>query len=50
MYEKVTARLYGYKRRKIRGQIYPTVLPGTRRDHVDGIIYLDVSKSDFKTL
>ena len=50
MYEKVTARLYGYKRRKIRGEIYPTVLPGTSRDHVDGIIYLDVSKSDVKNL
>ena len=49
-YEKVTARLYGYKRRKIRGEIYPTVLPGTSRDHVDGIIYLDVSKNDVKTL
>ena len=50
VYEKVTARLYGYKRRKIQGEIYPTVLPGTSRDHVDGIIYLNVSKSDLKTL
>lgn len=49
-YEKVSARLYGYKRRKIRGEIYPTVLPGTNRDHVDGIIYLDVSESDMKNL
>jgi gamma-glutamylcyclotransferase (GGCT)/AIG2-like uncharacterized protein YtfP len=50
MYEKVTARLYGYKRRRIRGEIYPAVLPGTNRDHVDGSIYLDVSQSDVKTL
>ncbi|MCG6945214.1 MAG: gamma-glutamylcyclotransferase [Deltaproteobacteria bacterium] len=50
MHEKVGARLYGYKRRKIRGEIYPTVLPGTSRDYVDGIIYLNVSKSDVKTL
>jgi len=49
-YEKVGARLYGYKRRKIRGEIYPTVLPGTSGDYVDGIIYLNVSKSDVKTL
>lgn len=49
-YAKVTARLYGYKRRKIRGEVYPAVLPGTNRDHVDGIIYLDVSKSDLKNV
>jgi gamma-glutamylcyclotransferase (GGCT)/AIG2-like uncharacterized protein YtfP len=49
-YEKVGARLYGYKRRKIRGEIYPTVLPGASGDYVDGIIYLNVSKSDVKTL
>lgn len=49
-YAKVTARLYGYKRRKIRGEVYPAVLPGTNRDHVDGIIYLDVSKGDLKNL
>ena len=49
-YEKVAARLYGYKRRKILGEIYPTLLRGTSRDNVDGIIYLNVSKSDVKIL
>jgi gamma-glutamylcyclotransferase (GGCT)/AIG2-like uncharacterized protein YtfP len=50
IYEKVGARLYGYQRRKIRDEIYPTVLPGTSGDYVDGIIYLNVSKSDLKIL
>ena len=35
IYEKVGARLYGYQRRKIRGEIYPTVLPGKSGDYVD---------------
>jgi gamma-glutamylcyclotransferase (GGCT)/AIG2-like uncharacterized protein YtfP len=50
MYEKAGARLYGYKRRKIRGEIYPTVLPATSGDYVDGVVYLNVSKRDLKTL
>jgi gamma-glutamylcyclotransferase (GGCT)/AIG2-like uncharacterized protein YtfP len=49
-YEKKDARLYGYKRRKIRGAIYPAVLPGTDLDYVDGIVYLNVSESDVKAL
>ena len=49
-YEKMDARLYGYKRRRIRGAVYPAVLPGSDLDYVDGIVYLNVSSSDVKTL
>ena len=49
-YEKTDARLYRYKRRKIRGMIYPAVLPGKETDYVDGILYLRVSNTDIKTL
>lgn len=49
-YEKIDARLYRYKRRKIRGTVYPAVLPGKAVDYVDGILYLRVSKRDIKTL
>ena len=49
-YEKKNARLYGYKRRKIKGAIYPAVLPGTDLDCVDGIVYLNVSEGDVETL
>ncbi len=47
---KSGATLYGYKRRKIRGAIYPALLPGTEADSVDGIIYLNVSRSDTERL
>jgi len=49
-YEKVGARLYGYKRRKIRGAIYPAVLPGRSEDYVDGVLYLNVSEADVNAL
>jgi len=47
---KTGARLYGYKRRRIRGAMYPALLPGTDDDYVDGIIYLNVGKSDIEIL
>ena len=50
VWEKTKARLYGYKRRKIRGALYPALLPGIEEDYVDGIIYLNVGKSDLKIL
>lgn len=50
VYEKSSATLYGYKRRKIRGAIYPALIPGTDADSVDGTIYLNVSRSDTEIL
>ena len=49
-YEKVDARLHGFKRRKVSGENYPAVLPATNVDHVDGKIYLNLSESDIKSL
>lgn len=50
VYSQQNARLYGYKRRKIKGEIYPAVIPGTDGDYVDGIIYLDVDDNDIGRL
>ena len=47
---KTDARLYGYKRRKIRGAVYPALVPGIAEDYVDGIVYLNVGKSDIEIL
>ena len=47
---KMGARLYGYKRRKIRGAVYPALIPGTDEDYVDGIIFLNVGKSVIEIL
>jgi len=50
LYEKIEARLYGYKRRKIKGEVYPAVIPGRDDDYVDGKIYLDVEENDINKL
>ena len=49
-YSRQDARLYGYLRRKIRGEIYPAVIAGSNEDYVDGKIYLDVSIDDINSL
>lgn len=45
-YRKTNARLFGYQRRKIRGEAYPALVPGTAGDRVDGVVYLDVGQRD----
>jgi gamma-glutamylcyclotransferase (GGCT)/AIG2-like uncharacterized protein YtfP len=45
-YRKTNARLFGYQRRKIRGEAYPALVPGTADDRVDGVVYLDVGQRD----
>ena len=45
-YRKTNARLFGYQRRKIRGEAYPALVPGTADDWVDGVVYLDVGQRD----
>ena len=49
-YETTNARLSGYQRRKIRGETYPALFPGSIDDFVDGIIYLDVDAIDSNRL
>jgi gamma-glutamylcyclotransferase (GGCT)/AIG2-like uncharacterized protein YtfP len=45
-YLKTNARLFGYQRRKIRGEAYPALVPGAADDQVDGVVYLDVGQRD----
>ena len=45
-YSKSQARLFGYQRRKIKGETYPALIPGGRTDFVDGIIYYEVDSRD----
>jgi gamma-glutamylcyclotransferase (GGCT)/AIG2-like uncharacterized protein YtfP len=45
-YCKEAAYLLGYQRRKIRGELYPALVPGKTTDRVDGVIYLDVDRRD----
>lgn len=45
-YSKSQARLFGYQRRKIKGESYPALIPGDRHDFVDGIIYFKIDSRD----
>ncbi|MFA4835614.1 MAG: gamma-glutamylcyclotransferase family protein [Dehalococcoidia bacterium] len=49
-YEKIEARVYGYTRRKLKGEIYPAALCGTDADCVDGIAHLNVNQDDIRRL
>ena len=49
-YVKRTARLQGFTRRKVRGDVYPVIFHSHEAEWVDGIVYLDVSDTDFRAL
>ncbi len=50
IYEKSGARVFGYRRRRIHGEVYPAAIPGMCADGVDGIVYLNVSEEDLRRL
>jgi gamma-glutamylcyclotransferase (GGCT)/AIG2-like uncharacterized protein YtfP len=49
-YSRSKARLFGYQRRKLSGETYPALIPGTRDDHVDGIVYFKIDPNDRERL
>lgn len=49
-YKKRTARLDGFCRRRMHGQIYPAVVPCSAEAHVEGVLYLDVDEADIGRL
>jgi gamma-glutamylcyclotransferase (GGCT)/AIG2-like uncharacterized protein YtfP len=49
-YVKRTARLHGFRRYKVRGDVYPVLLKSQDCDWVDGVIYLNVSERDMQKL
>jgi gamma-glutamylcyclotransferase (GGCT)/AIG2-like uncharacterized protein YtfP len=49
-YRSMAARLFGYVRKKVRGQEYPAVIPGEAPAKVHGVLYLDVAPGDLERL
>lgn len=49
-YIKRTARLHGFCRRKVKGDVYPVIFRSQGSDWVDGVVYLDVSVDDIARL
>ncbi|MDX1765190.1 MAG: gamma-glutamylcyclotransferase family protein [bacterium] len=48
--EKQQARLTGYSRREVAGETYPALVPGSRHDRVDGMVYFDLREKDMAAL
>ena len=46
----MAARLFGYVRKKVRGQEYPAVIPGEASAEVHGLLYLAVESGDLERL
>ena len=50
VYERLNVTMCGYKRRKLKERTYPAVIPGTRSDSIDGVLYLKVQPEDLLRL
>ncbi len=49
-YRAGSARLYGYRRRRIVDDIYPVAFRVDTRDFIDGIVYYDIDPADITRL
>ena len=49
-YDKVRATIHGYRRRAIKGETYPALIPGNKNETVDGVLYFAVRAADIDRL
>ena len=49
-YLKLPARLHGFMRRRVVGDVYPVIVRSHRGDWVDGIVYFGVGPEDMTRL
>lgn len=49
-YLKRSARLRGFTRRRVQGDVYPVVVQSHEGDWVDGVVYFDIGPDDLKRL
>jgi gamma-glutamylcyclotransferase (GGCT)/AIG2-like uncharacterized protein YtfP len=49
-YQQQPAKLFGYRRKKIKNEEYPGIIAGNQEDMVEGTIYLNLSNHDLKRL
>jgi gamma-glutamylcyclotransferase (GGCT)/AIG2-like uncharacterized protein YtfP len=49
-YVKRSARLQGFTRRRVHGDVYPVIVRGRDGDWVDGVVYFGVDDADLKRL
>ena len=49
-YRHAPARLYGYRRLKVRHEVYPGLVPAAPEFYVDGRLYFSVGSTDIRRL
>jgi gamma-glutamylcyclotransferase (GGCT)/AIG2-like uncharacterized protein YtfP len=49
-YVRRAARLHGFTRRRVRGDVYPVIVKSHNADWVDGMVYLNVTEEDIRRL
>jgi gamma-glutamylcyclotransferase (GGCT)/AIG2-like uncharacterized protein YtfP len=47
-YVKRAARLHGFRRRQVHGDVYPVIVRSSNGDWVDGFVYFDVGTEDIR--
>lgn len=49
-YVKRPARLHGFTRRRVQGDVYPVIVRSDNSDWVDGVVYFDIDPDDLRRL
>lgn len=49
-YLRRSARLHGFVRRRVRGDVYPVIVRSDHGDWVDGVVYFGVQRDDLQRL
>jgi gamma-glutamylcyclotransferase (GGCT)/AIG2-like uncharacterized protein YtfP len=49
-YVKRPARLHGFLRRQVHGDVYPVIIRSSSGDWVDGFVYFGISKDDIRRI
>jgi gamma-glutamylcyclotransferase (GGCT)/AIG2-like uncharacterized protein YtfP len=49
-YTRRPARLHGFARRRVQGDVYPVIVRSQSGDWVDGVVYFDIEPDDLKRL
>jgi len=49
-YVKRSARLHGFARRRVQGDVYPVIVRSHKGDWVDGVVYFDIDSDDLTRL
>jgi len=44
VHKSIDAKIYGFERKSVQGEVYPVLIPGDKNDLVDGVVFFDISE------